>query len=290
MADRPARKTPRTTRALVRSVEYLTPGMIRVILGGDGLAGFDPGPHSDAYIKLLFPQPGVTYPEPFDMAAVRRDLPRDQWPSTRTYTVRSFDPAALELTVDFVYHGDQGLAGPWAASAQPGDEIFFVGPGGGYTPNPEADWHLMVGDESALPAIAASVERLPDQARAHVIVEVADRDEEIKLSAPTGAEITWVHRGPQQVGAALVTAVRALEFPEGHVHAFVHGEAGFVKELRRLLRIDHGIPLDQLSISGYWRLGRDDEAWRSVKAEWNRRVDEEEAAATAPTPPASPRL
>ncbi|TDQ54468.1 siderophore-interacting protein [Actinorugispora endophytica] len=279
MSDRPAREAPRAFRTVVRSVERLTPHMIRVVLGGDDLAGFDPSRHADSYVKLLFPRPGVAYPEPFDMAAVRRDLPREQWPSTRTYTVRSFDPESLEMAVDFVHHGDEGLAGPWAANARPGDPMNLLGPGGGYAPDPSADWHLLVGDESALPAIAASVERLPDDARAHVLVEIANADEEVKLSAPAGAEVTWVHRGSGPVGSALVAAVRALSFPGGRVHAFVHGEAGFVKELRRLLRIDHGIPLEQLSVSGYWRLGSDDEAWRSVKADWNRRVEDEESAA-----------
>ncbi len=273
---RPARKT---IRGQVKRVEWLTPHMIRVVLGGDGLAEFDAGTFTDHYVKLLFAPQGVSYPAPFDLERIQRDLPREQWPTTRTYTVRAWDPEALELTIDFVHHGDSGLAGPWAATVQPGEEIHFFGPGGAYAPDQEAGWHLLVGDESALPAIAASLERLPAGAPAHVLVEVAGPEEEQPLESPGDAKIVWFHRGDAPVGESLVAAVRELDFPEGTVHAFVHGEAGFVKTLRRHLRAERGIPLSQLSISGYWRLGRDDETWRASKQEWNRKIEEEEAAA-----------
>ncbi len=279
--DKPVRKTQKVTRGQVLRVQWITPHMIRVIIGGEGLAGFGAGAFTDHYIKVLFPVPGVDYPEPFDIDAVRRDLPREQWPRQRAYTVRAWDAYALELTVDFVYHGDQGLAGPWAANAQTGDDVLFLGPGGAYAPSKEADWHLFVGDESALPAIAASLEALPSGAVAHVLVEVSEAAEEQELTTPADANIVWLHRDGAPVGEALVEAVRGLEFPPGAVHAFVHGEAGFVKELRRHLRVERGVPLDRLSISGYWRYGTDDEGWRAGKKEWNRRIEEEETAAVS---------
>ncbi|MGK5555280.1 siderophore-interacting protein [Actinomadura kijaniata] len=281
MATRPERRAPRLHVGTVLRTEQLTPHMIRVVLGGEGLAEFAAGEFTDHYVKLLFPQPGVTYPEPFDVARIREEMPREQWPVTRTYTVRAWDPGTRELTVDFVYHGEEGLAGPWARGAKPGDRIRFLGPGGAYAPAAEADWHLLAGDESALPAIAASLERLPDGAPARVFLEVEGPLEEQDLKAPGGAEIVWLHRGAGRVGEALVAAVRGLEFPAGRVHAFVHGEAGFVKELRRFLRVDRGLPLEQLSISGYWRLGRDEDGWQSSKREWNQRIEEEEARALA---------
>jgi NADPH-dependent ferric siderophore reductase len=251
------------------------------VVGGEELAGFTAGTYTDHYVKLLFPQPGVDYPQPFDLEAIRRDLPRDQWPSTRTYTVRAWDAAALELTIDFVYHGDEGLAGPWAVAARPGDPVMFMGPGGAYAPDPAADWHLLVGDESALPAIAASMERLPVGVPARVFIEVAGPDEELKLGEDGHVEVAWVHRGDRRVGEAIVEAVRALEFPAGAVQAFVHGEAHFVKELRHLLRVERAVPREQLSISGYWRRGADEDGWQSSKADWNRKVEEDEAAALA---------
>jgi NADPH-dependent ferric siderophore reductase len=276
--ERPQRRGRKLHRGEVRRVERLTPHMIRVVIGGPGLAEFGAGEFTDHYVKIQFPRPGVTYPEPFDLEAVRRDLPREQWPLIRTYTVRAWDQATGELSIDFVYHGDEGVAGPWAAGAKPGDELIFVGPGGAYAPRAEAGWHLLAWDESALPAIGAALERLPAGAPARVFVEVAGPEEEQPLETAAAAEIVWLHRSGG-VGTALVEAVRKLEFPDGTVHAFVHGEAGFVKELRRHLRTERGLPLEQLSISGYWRLGADEDGWQSSKAEWNRQVEAEEATA-----------
>ncbi|MDN3358721.1 siderophore-interacting protein [Actinomadura sp. DC4] len=279
MTDKPVRKGRKLTRGQVLRVQWITPHMIRVVIGGAGLSGFRADEFTDHYVKLLFKVPGVAYPEPFDMEAVRRDLPREQWPKMRSYTVRSWDPHALELSIDFVYHGDEGLAGPWAAGSQPGDEVLLQGPGGAYTPDPAADWHLLVGDESALPAIAASLEALPEGAPARVFVEISGPGEEQELVTPGDVKLVWLHRGDAPVGEALVKAVQELEFPAGEVHAFVHGEAGCVKRLRRHLRVDRQIPLERLSISGYWRLGDDDEGWRAGKADWNREVEAAEATA-----------
>jgi NADPH-dependent ferric siderophore reductase len=279
VAERPARKAPKAHEARVVRTDRITPHMVRVVLGGEALAGLGIGEFADQYIKLLFPAEGVTYPEPFDMERIREAFPREQWPTTRTYTVRSWDPVNCEITVDFVVHGDEGLAGPWAARARVGETVRFLGPGGGYTPDPAADWHLLAGDESALPAIAASLERMPAGAVVHAFVEVAGPEEEQKIVTPDGAEITWLHRGDRPAGEALVAAVTALDFPEGSVCAFVHGEAAFVKDLRRHLRRERQVPREHLSVSGYWRLGQTDEAWRAIKREWNEQVEREQEPA-----------
>jgi NADPH-dependent ferric siderophore reductase len=193
--------------------------------------------------------------------------------------VRFWDPFSLELSIDFVVHGDSGIAGPWARDARPGDEVLLLGPGGGYRPDPAADWHLLVGDESALPAIAVALEALRDDAVVRVFVEVDGPDDEIPVMLPAAGQLTWVHRSGDQVGSRLVDAVTALQFPPGDLHAFVHGEAGFVKRLRRLLVVERAVPRERLSLSGYWRLGTDDEGWRAQKRDWNREVDEAERAA-----------
>jgi NADPH-dependent ferric siderophore reductase len=266
-------------RGVVLRNERLSPHMVRVVLGGDGLAQFATRGQTDHYVKLLFPAAGVTYPEPWDVRRIREEFPREQWPTTRTYTVRTWDAEVRELSLDFVVHGDEGLAGPWAANAQPGDVIYFSGPGGGYAPDPEADWHLLAGDESALPAIAAALEALPNDAKAHVFLEVENAGEEQKLDAPEGAVVRWIHREGRPVGLPLVEAITGLEFPDGQPHVFVHGEAGFVKELRRLLRVDRALPLDRLSISGYWRLGHNEDGWQASKREWNQQVEAEQETA-----------
>jgi NADPH-dependent ferric siderophore reductase len=276
VAEQPARKAPKATEARVVHTERITPHMVRVVLGGPGLDGFAADTYTDHYVKLLFAPEGVSYPEPFDMERIRAEFPREQWPTTRTYTVRAWDPVHRELTIDFVVHGDEGLAGPWAARARAGETVRFLGPGGGYAPDAAADWHLLAGDESALPAIAVALEQLPEGARAHVLIEIADAAEEQKLATATGIDVTWLHRGDRPTGEALVEAVTTLDFPAGDVHAFVHGEAGFVKELRRHLRLDRGVPRERLSISGYWRLGKTDEGWRAMKREWNDQVEREQ--------------
>jgi NADPH-dependent ferric siderophore reductase len=272
----PAPRNRRAKLAVVRRTERITPHMIRVVFGSDEFV--DNGT-SDHYVKLLFPKAGVTYPDPLDMGVVREEFPSEQWPTMRTYTVRSWDEATHELTIDFVYHGDEGVAGPWAANAQPGDKLWFNGPGGAYAPDQAADWHLLVGDESALPAIAAAIEMLPAGAHAKVFVEVEDETEEQKLSGTGDVEVTWLHRAGTTAarGDGLVAAVEEFEFPPGAVHAFVHGEAGFVARLRKHLFTDRALPRAQVSLSGYWRLGKNEDGWQAEKAETARK--EREASA-----------
>jgi NADPH-dependent ferric siderophore reductase len=212
---------------------------------------------------------------------VRSVCPPDGAPRLRAYTVRGWDGAARELTLDIVVHGDVGLGGRWALRAAPGDRAWVVGPGGAWSPDPRADHHLLVGDESALPAIAAAVERLPAGARARVLIEVPGPADELALAPPAGAdvEITWLHREGRVVGSALVEAIRELDWLPGRTAAFVHGEAGFVADLRRYLRIERRMPREDLSVSGYWRLGADDEGWRAAKKGWAAELDTAEKGA-----------
>lgn len=269
----PERKKRGITRLRVLRTEWLTPHVIRVVLGGPGFAAFVPNDFTDKYVKLLFPLPGVQYPEPIDLDTIRATYPREQWPTTRTYTVRYHDAAAGELAIDFVTHGDDGIAAPWAVRAQPGDEVIVRGPGGAYAPDPAADWHLLVGDESALPAIGSALEALPPGAAATVFVQVADEAEVQKLPSAGNAEITWLFRTAPDADTALLNAVRALDFPAGTVRAFVHGEAGYVMDIRRHLIADREVPRDLLSISGYWRRGKNEDGWQAEKADM-RRIEE----------------
>jgi NADPH-dependent ferric siderophore reductase len=264
--------------------------MVRVVVGGPGLAGFQASPYADSYVKVVFLHPDAPRPLPLtadgrvDVDGVRDAGPPEHAPRLRSYTVRAFDDQVLELTLDFVVHGDEGLAGPWADAAVPGDELLLMGPGGAYSPDPEASYHLFAADTSALPAMAVALERLAPEARGHAFVEVHDRRDEIPLTAPAGVEVVWVHQGDEAPGVRLVEAVRALPWPdaatdEGRaLEAFVHGEAGAVKELRRYLRLERGMGLERPSVSGYWRLGVDDEGWRAGKRAWNAEVERAEGA------------
>jgi NADPH-dependent ferric siderophore reductase len=274
-----ARAPRRPIRAVVEDVERLTPQMVRVVLGGDDLRDFGAGEFTDHYVKLQLPPPGAPYQAPFDVEDVRARLPREQWPRTRTYTVRAWDPERTRLTIDFVHHGDSGVAGPWAAAAAPGDVLQLQGPGGAYAPDPEADWHLLIGDASVLPAIAASLARIPAGVPVHVLVEVEGPEEELALPTPGDLRLTWVHRrghaGPTD--ELLLDAVAAGAFPEGAVHAFLHGEAAAVRAIRRHLLVDRAIPREALSVSGYWKRARTEEGWREEKADWSRAVEQDTA-------------
>lgn len=254
----------------VETVEWLTPGLVRVVLGGPGLAGFEMPDATDAYVNVAFPPAGAPYAAVFEPAAIRDGHPQELWPIRRRYTVRFWDEAAGLLTLDFVVHGDAGIAGPWAATVAPGDVLVFEGPGSGYRPDPEADWHLMVGDESALPAIAASLEAVPPGARVVVRLVCDGAEHEIALPTPGDLDLQWLHRKGDAVTDAslLPDAVAALDFPEGRVHAFVHGEADEIRVIRRHLLSERGLQRRDMSCSPYWRRTMTDEAWRQVKGDF----------------------
>jgi NADPH-dependent ferric siderophore reductase len=258
----------------VTTTEQLTPKMVRIVLAGEGLSSFDAGPWTDAYVNVAIPPPGAPYAAPFDVDEVRAAMPRELRPVRRRYTVRRWDPAECALTIDIVVHEDKGVGGAWAADAGPGDALVLTGPAGAYHPDPDADWYLMVGDESALPAIAASLEAVPGGAPVVVRLLCDGPAHEVPLTTPGALDLRWLHRA-ETVGDAdlLPAAVRELTFPPGRVHAFVHGEAGEVREVRRHLLAERGLSRADLSASPYWRRGMTDEAWREIKAVWNGEVE-----------------
>jgi NADPH-dependent ferric siderophore reductase len=240
-----------------------------MVVAGDDLEGFGAGAFTDHYVKLQLPPTDDLYEAPFDLEEIRATRPRDEWPRTRTYTVRAWDPESNAMTIDFVVHGDTGVAGRWAANAQAGDALQFSGPGGAYTPDLRADWHLLVGDLSVVPAISVSLARIPAGVPVHVIVEVDGPEDELEMTTPGDLRVQWLHTGGLATDA-LVDAVRAMDFPPGAVHAFVHGEAEAVRSVRRHLLVERGVPKEALSVSGYWKRTRTEDGWREDKAEWNR--------------------
>ena len=276
MAGRPVH-----TFEVVRT-EQLTRHMVRVVLGGGGFDTFTPNESTDAYVKLVFVDDTV------DVGTLTQPLTLDSFSAldhtVRTYTVRHTDPERREITIDFVVHGDHGVAGPWAASAAPGRRLFVMGPNGGYAPDPAADWHLLAGDEAALPAISAALEALPDNAIGKVFIEVAGPEDEIELTAPAGVDVAWVFRGgradligDEHAGdhAPLITAVKEALWLPGQVQVFIHGEAQAVMHnLRPYIRKERGVDAKWAgSISGYWRRGRTEETFR----QWKRELAEAEA-------------
>jgi len=245
-----ARPDRPTTDLLVTGTERLSPGMVRVrLVAADPAAfveRFADSVFTDRYVKLVLTAP-------------------DGEQVMRTYTALEPDLEHGTLAIDFVVHGDDGVAGPWAASARPGDRLSVRGPGGGYAPDPTADWHLLAGDQSALPAIRAALAVLPADAVGYAVLQVPDAEHEQPLAAPPGVAVSWVYGAD---GRALLDAVRAVPWRTGRVHAFVHGEAETVMHgIRPYLLKERAVPRADASVSGYWREGRTEETFRQWKAE-----------------------
>jgi NADPH-dependent ferric siderophore reductase len=177
-------------------------------------------------------------------------------PVRRRYTIRALDLASRMLTVDVVLHGD-GPGERWVRSAAPGDRIEGIGPRGKITTSLTADWHLFIGDDSALPAIFAMTESLPGDCEATVLLEIPEQADEQELLSPARTRVSWLHRlgAPAGDPAALVAEAREVELPPGRGHAYLLGEARVVLALREVLS-DRGLQPGQVSPKAYWGRGR----------------------------------
>lgn len=247
--------------------ENIAPHLVRLTLGGPGICDFADKPVTDRYVKFLFAKPELGLELPYDMEALRERLAPEDLPVRRTYTVRRSDMQAGTIEVDFVVHGDEGLAGPWARDAQIGSSICFSGPGGMFVPKDEFDFHFFAGDETAIPAIAASLESMAPQMRGLVVIEVADEADEMQLQAPAGVEIRWIHRGAEfsPETTILESVVRGIPWPEGRVQVFAHGEREVMKKLRAYFYDEHGVDRRDMSLSAYWAFGRAEDAFQAEK-------------------------
>ena len=224
-----------TTRMQLGVVDSspLSPGMQRLVLTAPELAGLQYQPGQDMML----------------MVAVDGDRP-----VRRRYTIRALDRERRLLTIDVVRHAD-GPGERWVAAARPGDKIEGIGPRGKIFLNPDADWHLFIGDDSALPAYLAMAGAVPAGARALVILEVPGPDAE--QDAPAGAQVAWLHRDGRPAGdpTVLVEAAGTVALPPGRGHAYLAGEATVVLRLREALAA-RGLAAEQISPKAYWGRGR----------------------------------
>ena len=224
-----------TTRMQLGVVDSspLSPGMQRLVLTAPELAGLQYQPGQDMML----------------MVAVDGDRP-----VRRRYTIRALDRERRLLTIDVVRHAD-GPGERWVAAARPGDKIEGIGPRGKIFLNPDADWHLFIGDDSALPAYLTMAGAVPAGARALVILEVPGPDAE--QDAPAGAQVAWLHRDGRPAGdpAVLVEAAGTVALPPGRGHAYLAGEATVVLRLREALAA-RGLAPEQISPKAYWGRGR----------------------------------
>jgi NADPH-dependent ferric siderophore reductase len=265
----------------VERTDRVSPHLVRVHLGGPAFDAFvgDAEPSrlaaTDKYVKLMFAKPGLGLTPPYDLSELRERLPLEDLPVRRTYTVRLVDHGARTIAIDFVVHGDEGIAGPWAAAAQPGDILCLTGPGGAFAPAPDPSIRrLLLGDEAALPAIAAALESMPTSATGIAAIEVDGLADEIPLIGPSGIDVRWLHRAtggsdgiPAQAGTVLVDAVRAMVPPAGPIEVFGHGERQAMKDIRAVLQDEWGLERRSMSLSAYWALGRAEDNFQAEKHE-----------------------
>jgi NADPH-dependent ferric siderophore reductase len=253
---RRVRHETKTRLLQVRDVRHLTPKMVRVVVGGDALAGFVSASYDD-HVKLFFPHPGEqkpVLPTPSPNGPVYPEgVPR---PAARDYTPRRYDAAANALTLEFVLH-DAGPATAWAAQAKTGDFLGVGGPRGSFVIPDDFDWYLFVGDETALPAIGRRLEELPANTRVVVVAEIADKEEEQQFTSRAAVEVRWLHRNAAVAGTTslLQDALAGWSIPSGEGYAWVAAEAATAKALRRYLVEQRGLDKERVKAAAYWKRG-----------------------------------
>jgi NADPH-dependent ferric siderophore reductase len=240
----------------VQRIRPVTPKMVCITLAGETLTGFTSAAYDD-HAKLFFPGPGQDVPV---LPAHGPEGPKSHQgvgtTTARDFTPRRYDPAANELDFEFALHG-HGPASSWAAQAKPGHSLGVAGPRGSFVLSREFDWYLLAGDETALPAIARRLEELHSHARALVVVEVPNSDEEQLLRSVARTQVRWVHRDAAESGSTdpLVKAIAALKFPDGEGYAWVAGESATVKAVRRHLVGERRLPNACVKAAAYWKRG-----------------------------------
>lgn len=240
--------------------ERVTPHMMRVTLAGGDLARFE-SRGFDQWFRLAVPVGDSArfdnLPDRFGMAGYLRylTLPKGTRPVFRNYTVRAFRPDLLELDIDFVVHGTEGIVGPWAAAVSPGAEVAFIDQGCGWRPV-ASDWKLLVADESGLPAVAGILRDLPRDTVGHALIELFDLADRQQLDAPPGVDVHWLVRAAGAApGTAALPALAGLEFPPGSVYAFAVGESALATGVRRHLVGERGVAKRSVTFCGYWKRG-----------------------------------
>jgi NADPH-dependent ferric siderophore reductase len=239
-------------RLEVLRVVDLTPRMRRITLGGPELAGFV-SLGTDDHVKLLFPQ-NAAETAALETLVLGAGKDNGPMPAMRDYTPRRYDLDTLELDIDFVLHGD-GPASTWAEQAQPGQFLHIGGPRGSMIVPDIFDSYLLIGDETALPAIARRLEGLAANRRALVIVEVENGKEQQVLESAAEVNVIWVLREGGK--DHLLSTVRQIKVPSGSLYAWVATESKASRQIRRVLLDEHGLNDQFVKAVGYWRLSED---------------------------------
>ena len=242
-------------RALdVRAVERITPHLVRVTLEGADLAGFH-SPGFDDHAKLFFPDEATGVLTLPTLGADGPVWPEGRKPTMRDYTPRHFDAGAGTLEIDFALH----VAGPatrWAERAAPGQRLGVGGPRGSFLVPTAFDGQVLIGDDTALPAISRRLAELPAGARALVLAEVDGPADHVALPSAADVTLIWVHREQAATAAPpLLDALRGATLPAGDIHAWIGCESAAAKALRAHLVGERGLNPKWVRASGYWRRG-----------------------------------
>jgi NADPH-dependent ferric siderophore reductase len=240
----------RYRRLEVRRIESLTPRMRRIVLGGDELNGFTSLGFDD-HVKLFFPDATGHLPAGATGDDGKTAFADGSRPASRDFTPRRYEPASRELTIDFSLHG-AGPAATWAAAVREGSPLGVAGPRGSQVVSDTFDWNLLIGDETALPAIGRRLEELPSRVAAIVVVEVEEAAEQLPLDRP-GTDVHWVYR--KGGTPPLDQLVATLALPAGDGFAWVAGEAAMARRLRTHLIQQRGIDKAWVKAAAYWRIG-----------------------------------
>lgn len=246
----------------VLRVTDVTPGMRRVTLGGEQLQAFQknglelPALRTDGFddhVKFFFAE-GENDPVLPGQNISSLDWPADARPISKDYTPIRFDPRTGEIDFDFVRH-EGGIASTWAERTKPGDITWIAGPKMSHSHPVGVDWLLVIGDETALPAIGRWLAEMPAGTRARVLIEIGEDSHRQELPTAADAEISWLSRqgAPAGTTTLLEDAVRAMEWQPGTVFVWAAGEAGALKGIRRHLSAERQVPRDHTHITGYWR-------------------------------------
>jgi NADPH-dependent ferric siderophore reductase len=253
------RHGPHFRVAEVVSAEHLTPRMRRVVFQSPDLADFRSAAYDD-HIRLFFPPPGSR-----EIARPSRGPnrlvfpPGTARPEARDYTPRAFDPAQNRLTVDFVLHGE-GPGSSFAARARPGDVIGIAGPQNSLIVRGSYGWYLLIGDETALPAIGRRIEELGAGVRVVAFIEIANAAERQTFATAAKTEIVWVERdrAKSNPAAGLLDAVRAATLPKGTGFSFVAAENSAARTIRRHLVEERRFDPDTVKAYRFWQRGEAD--------------------------------
>lgn len=246
---------PIKTRLLtVKRITELSPSMRRITLTGDDLTGFISASFDD-HVKLIVPD--VQGEKPNVPVVGEAGLVFEEGrpkPAMRDYTPRHYNPATNELDIDFVLHHD-GPATDWASRAEPGHFVGIAGPRGSFVVPTEFDWHVLIGDETALPAIGRRLEELPKKAQAIVIIKTDTDDARLELTSQCALDVQWVSEGAHTAPgvSALETAVRSLKLPDGEGYVWAAGEYSDIKAIRQYLAEERDITKDRIRAASYWR-------------------------------------